>query len=54
MSYFLNNKIYDVYSIDSTVYVNDGDIIKNEYIEIFNNEELILDFTKMNMICSNE
>ena len=54
MSYFLNNKIYDVYTIDGTVYANDGDIIKNEYIEIFNNEEIVLDFSKMSMVCSNE
>lgn len=54
MSYFYKNKIYDVFSIDGTIYANDGDIIRNDYIEIFNNEELVLDFTNTNMICSNE
>lgn len=54
MSYFYKNKIYDVFSIDGTIYANDGDIIRNDYIEIFNNEDFVLDFTNTNMVCSNE
>jgi hypothetical protein len=53
MSYFQNNKIYDVYSIDGSIFANEGDIINRDFIEIFNNEEMVLDFSKTNMICSN-
>jgi hypothetical protein len=54
MSYFYKNKVYDTYEINSTIYANDGDIILNDYIEIFNNEEIVLDFRNTNMVCSNE
>lgn len=54
MSYFYKNKIYDSYSFDSTIYANDGDVFINDYIEIFNNEEIVLDFSNTDLVCSNE
>ena len=54
MGYFYKNKFHDVYSIDKLIYAKDGDIIMNEYIEIFNNEELVLDFSNTVLVCSNE
>ena len=54
MSYFYKNRIYDAYVIDRTIYANDGDVFVNDFIEIFNNEEFVLDFTDISMICSNE
>ena len=54
MGYFYKNKFHDVYSIDKLIYAKDGDIIMDEYIEIFNNEELVLDFSNTVLVCSNE
>lgn len=53
MSYFYNNKIYDEYVIDGVINAADGDVLKDDYfIEIFNNEQMRINLTKLDFRCS--
>lgn len=52
MSYFYNKKIFKEYLVDGTIYAGNGDIIKEDFIEIFNNEKMIFDFSNLVFKCS--
>lgn len=51
MSYYYKSKIYDQYVIDAVIYPSQGDIVYDT-IEIFNNEKMRIDFSKIDYRCS--